>query len=104
MQGGTIFHFVTDGIEVALERAVNAADGKDVRVGGGAATIQQFLRAGLIDELHLVLVPILLGSGERLFDHLDGGPAGYACVEHVGSTSVTHVRLARTAPPPTPRT
>src|SRR5216683_481633 len=61
MQGGTTFHFVDDGIEAALERAFNAADGNDVRVGGGAATVQQYLRAGLIDEMHLVIVPILLG-------------------------------------------
>jgi dihydrofolate reductase len=66
MQGGTVFHFVDDGIEAALERALDAADGSDVRLGGGAATIQQFLRAGLIDEMHVAIVPILLGSGERL--------------------------------------
>jgi len=95
MQGGTTFHFVADGIEAALEGAFNAADGDDVRVGGGAATIQQYLRAGLIDEMHLAIVPILLGSGERLFDHLDGGPEGYECVEFVGSPSVAHVRLSR---------
>ena len=77
---------------MALERALNAADGADVRVGGGAATIQQYLRAGLIDEMHLAIVPILLGSGERLFDHLDGGPDGYECVELVSSPSVAHVR------------
>src|SRR5689334_1161812 len=65
MEGGTTFHFVSDGIESALRQAFAAADGKDVRLGGGAATIQQFLRAGLIDELHLVIVPILLGRGER---------------------------------------
>jgi dihydrofolate reductase len=97
MQGGTTFHFVTDGIAAALERARDAAAGNDVRLGGGAATIQQYLRAGLIDELHLAIVPILLGSGERLFDHLDGGPVGYECVELVSSPAVTHVRLARSA-------
>jgi dihydrofolate reductase len=95
MRGGTTFHFVNDGIEAALERAFDAAGGDDVGLGGGAATIQQFLRAGLIDELHLVIVPILLGTGERLFDNLDGGPDGYECVEQVSSPSVTHVRLAR---------
>lgn len=83
MQGGTTFHFVDDGIESALAQAREAAGGGDVRLGGGAATIQQYLRADLIDELHLVIVPILLGSGERLFYHLDGGPAGYECVEFV---------------------
>jgi dihydrofolate reductase len=95
MQGGTTFHFVDDGIEAALERAFNAANGDDVRVGGGAATVQQYLRAGLIDEMHVVIVPILIGSGERLFDHLDDGPDGYECVEFVSSPSVAHVRFSR---------
>ena len=93
MAGGTTFHFVDEGIEAALERALVAADGKDVRIGGGAATIQQYLKAGLIDDLHIAIVPILLGSGERLFDHLDGGPEGYECIELVSSPSVAHVRL-----------
>ena len=95
MQGGTTFHFVDDGIEAALERAFNAAGGDDVRVGGGAATIQQYLRAGLIDDMHLVIVPILLGRGERLFDHLNGGPDGYECVEFASSPSVAHVGFSR---------
>jgi dihydrofolate reductase len=95
MQGGTTFHFVDDGIEAALARAVDAAGGDDVRLGGGAATVQQYLAAGLIDELHVAIVPILLGRGERLFDNLDGGPDGYECVELVSSPSVTHVRLSR---------
>lgn len=73
-----------------------AADGSDVRLGGGAATIQQYLRAGLIDEMHVAIVPILLGGGERLFDHLDGGPEGYECTQLVSSPAVTHVRLTRT--------
>jgi len=81
---------------MALERALNAADGADVRVGGGAATIQQYLRAGLIDEMHLAFVPILLGSGERLFDHFNGAAAGYECVEFRSSRSAAHVRLSRT--------
>jgi dihydrofolate reductase len=96
MQGGTTFHFVDDGIEAALERGLDAADGNDVRVGGGAATIQQYLRAGLIDDLHLVIVPILLGGGERLFDHLDDGAVGYECVEFVSSPTVAHARFSRT--------
>jgi dihydrofolate reductase len=96
MEGGTTFHFVDDGITAALDRALDAADGNDVRVGGGAATIQQYLREGLIDEVHLAIVPILLGGGERLFDHLDGGPDGYRCVEFVSSPSVAHVRFSRT--------
>jgi len=95
MRGGTTFHFVTDGIESALEQAFDAAKGADVRLGGGAATIQQYLKARLIDEMHLAIVPVLLGSGERLFDHLDGGPAGYRCVDLVSSPAVAHVRLIR---------
>jgi dihydrofolate reductase len=91
------FHFVTDGIEAALEQALEAADGKDVRLGGGAATIQQYLRAGLIDELHLAIAPILLGSGERLFDNLEGGRTGYECAELVSSPAAAQVRLVRTA-------
>jgi dihydrofolate reductase len=101
MQGGTIFHFVDDGIEAALERAVEAAAGQDVLIGGGPSTIQQYLHAGLIDELHLVIVPLLLGSGERLFNDLDGSPDRYECVQLVSSPSVVHVRLARTASQPT---
>jgi dihydrofolate reductase len=95
MEGGTTFHFVDDGIEAALERALEAADGADVRIGGGPSTIQQYLGAGLIDDLHVAVVPILLGGGERLFDNLDGGPEGYECVELVSSPSVVHVRLSR---------
>jgi dihydrofolate reductase len=98
MQGGTTFHFVADGIEAALAKAFEAAKGKDVRIGGGPSTIQQYLRAGLIDELHVAVVPILLGRGERLFEHLDAGWAGYECVEFVSSPAVAHVRLARTPP------
>jgi dihydrofolate reductase len=80
MEGGTTFHFVTDGIEAPLERAAEAAGGKDVSLGGGAETVQQYLRAGLIDELEIHVVPVLLGGGARLFENLDGGPAGYECV------------------------
>jgi len=97
MKGGTTFHFVADGIEAALERALAAADGKDVKIGGGASTVQQYLRAGLIDELHLAVAPVLLGSGERLFDNLDGAAARYESVELVSSRSAVHVHLARTA-------
>jgi dihydrofolate reductase len=95
MEGGTTFHFVTDGIEAALARAFESAAGADVRLGGGASAVQQYLRAGLIDDLHVVVVPVLLGGGERLFDHLDGGPAGYECVQFVASESVAHVRFAK---------
>jgi dihydrofolate reductase len=95
MQGGTTFNFVSDGIEAALKRAFEAANGRDVRLGGGASTIQQYLRARLVDEMHLAIVPVLLGRGERLFDNLEGGPAGYECVEFGSSDSVVHVRFIR---------
>jgi dihydrofolate reductase len=98
MQGATTFHFVDGGIEVALERAFDAANGDDVRLGGGPDTIQQYLRAGLVDEMHVVIVPILLRRGEKLFDHLDGGPEGYECVEFINSPAVGHARFSRTAP------
>ncbi len=95
MQGGTTFYFVDTGIEAALSAAVEAAGDRDVLVGGGADTIRQYLRASLIDELHLAMVPVLLGSGERLFDDLGARASDYRCVEHVCSPAVTHVRLAR---------
>ncbi|MGH9258296.1 MAG: dihydrofolate reductase family protein [Acidimicrobiales bacterium] len=95
MEGGTTFHLVDEGNEAALDRAFDAADGLDVRLGGGVATIQQYMRAGLLDELHVAIVPVLLGSGERLFDNLDGGEQGYECVELVGSSAVAHARVAR---------
>jgi dihydrofolate reductase len=98
MQGGTTFHFVDGGVEVALERALGAANGDDVRLGGGPDTIQHYLRAGLVDEMHVVIVPILLRRGEKLFDHLDGGPEGYECVEFISSPAVGHVRFARVGP------
>jgi dihydrofolate reductase len=93
MLGGTTFHFVTDGIEAALARAYDAAGGRDVRLGGGAATIRQYLRAGLVDELHVAVVPVLLGDGERLFE--DALP-GYERTEFAASPSVAHVRFSRT--------
>ena len=95
MQGGTTFHFVTDGIEAALRRAKAAAKDKDVRVGGGVATIRAFLQAGLVDELHLAQSPVLLGSGESLFTGLDLPSLGYHCVERVPSSKTTHIVLAR---------
>ena len=95
MHGGTTFHFVTDGIESALAQAFSAAGGADVRLGGGAATVQEYLAAGLLDELHLAMVPILLGDGERLFENLDGGPHGYLVAEVAPSSRVTHVRVVR---------
>jgi dihydrofolate reductase len=96
MQGGTTFHFVDQGIEAALEQAFAAAGGQDVRIGGGAATVQQYLRAGLVDAMHLVISPVLLRGGERLFDDPSGLPAGYEVTELVGSRTVAHVRLGRT--------
>ncbi len=95
MEGGTTFHFVTGGIHEALERARGAADGMDVRIGGGASTIQQFLRAGLIDELHVAISPVLLGGGERLFAGIDARALGYECVEFVASERASHVVLRR---------
>jgi len=95
MEGGTTFHFVTGGMEDALEQARSAAKGRDVRIGGGAQTIRQYLQAGLIDEMHLVISPVLLGGGERLFDGLDLRAQGYHCVEFVASEKATHVVLRR---------
>lgn len=95
MRGGTTFHFVDGGIDAALQLATEAADGGDVLVGGGADTIRQYLAAGLIDDMHLVLVPVLLGAGERLFEDIDLGIGTYECVEHVCSSAVTHVRFVR---------
>jgi dihydrofolate reductase len=95
MEGGTTFHFMTKGIHDALERARDAANGLDVRLGGGVATIRQYLRAGLIDEVHLAIVPILLGSGESLLAGIDLSSLGYRCVEHVASERVTHVVMKK---------
>ncbi len=95
MEGGTTFHFVTDGIDAALKRATAAADGKDVRLGGGVATIRQYLRAGLIDEMHLAISPVLLGSGEHLFAGIDVPKLGHGCTEHVPTANATHVVLMR---------
>jgi len=95
MEGGTTFHFVTEGIHAALARATVAAGSKDVRVGGGAATIREYLVAGLLDELHLVISPVLLGTGEHLFAGIDAAKLGYEVVEKAGTESATHVVLAR---------
>jgi len=95
MAGGTTFHFVTDGIEAALKRAFEAADGKDVRLGGGVATIRDYLRAGLIDEMHLAIAPVLLGAGEHLLGGIDLTRLGFECTEHVPTASATHVVLTR---------
>ncbi len=95
MEGGTTFHFVTEGIHEALDRAQKAADGKDVRIGGGPDTIRQYLRAGLIDELHIAISPVILGSGERLFEEINLKEIGYDCVEFVGTEKATHVVLQK---------
>jgi dihydrofolate reductase len=95
MEGGTTFHFVTDGIHAALNRAKEAAQGKDVRLGGGVATIRQYLGVGLIDELHLAIGPVLLGRGEPLFAGIDAARLGYKCTEHVSTKDATHVVLTR---------
>jgi dihydrofolate reductase len=95
MEGGTTFHFTDEPIETVLQRAFEAAAGKDVRVGGGPATVQQYLRAGLIDELHLATVPILVGRGERLLDNLGDGIDGYQVAELVSSPAATHARVIR---------
>ena len=96
MQGGTEFHFVTDGIHAALDRARAAAGDRDVRLGGGVATVRQYLQAGLVDELHLAVRPVLLGSGEHLLGGLDLRALGYECTESVAGERATHVVLRRT--------
>ena len=95
MEGGTTFHFVTDGILEALNRARDAAHDGDVRLGGGVATIRQYLLAGLVDELHIALVPVLLGSGEHLFRDIDMPALGYRCAEQVSSPNATHLVLRK---------
>ena len=95
MQGGTTFHFVTGGIHEALERARDAAKGQDVRVGGGVATIRQYLQAGLIDEMHLAISPTLLGRGEALLAGIDLTAQGFRCTEHVGTPKAQHVVLTK---------
>lgn len=95
MAGGTTFYFVNDGIEKVLERAFAAAKGLDVRLGGGVATIRQYLRAGLIDEMHVAISPVLLGEGESLFADIDLLSLGYTCIENVETEHAMHVVLER---------
>jgi dihydrofolate reductase len=95
MKGGTVFHFVTGGIHEALKLAREAAKGKDVRVGGGVATVRQYLQAGLIDEMHLAVSPTVLGSGEALFAGIDLKQLGFRCTEKVGTPNALHVVLAK---------
>ena len=94
MAGGTTFHFVTGGIREALADATAAAGSKDVRVGGGVATVRQYLTAGLVDEMHLAIAPVLLGSGEHLLAGIDLVKLGFTCVEHVPGAAATHIVLA----------
>ena len=95
MKGGTIFHFVTEGIDVALERVKDAARGKDVTLGGGANVAQQCLKAEVIDEMNIHIVPVLLGDGARLFNHTDGQQKAFECVRIVSSPTVSHYRYRK---------
>ena len=95
MEGGTVFHFVTDGIEAALERARAAAGGKDIRLGGGVSAIRQYLQAGLIDHLHLAVEPMLLGAGEHLMTGLDLPALGYRCTESVAGEKAVHYIIGK---------
>ncbi|WP_296070922.1 dihydrofolate reductase family protein [uncultured Agrobacterium sp.] len=91
MKGGTVFHFVTEDIQVTLDRALTAANGKDVRIGGGVSTIRQYMAAGLVDELHLALAPVFLGRGESLFEGMDWASLGYRCTGTVAGEGATHL-------------
>ena len=98
MAGGTVFHFVTDGIHSALAQAKAAAEDQDVRIGGGVATIRSYLMAGLVDEMHVAIAPALLGTGEALFAGIDLVRLGFRCSEHVGTPDATHIVLTKDAP------
>jgi len=98
MEGGTVFHFVTEGLQAAVDRAGEAANGRDVRLGGGASTIRQALRAGLVDEMHLAVAPVALGKGEPLLAGIDLPALGYHRIQHAGSPNAQHVVLARRKP------
>jgi dihydrofolate reductase len=95
MEGGTVFHFVTDGIHAALEKAAEAAGDQDIRLGGGVSAIRQYVEAGLVDEMHVAIAPVLLGSGEALFADLDLPALGYECAEHVPTAGATHIIIAK---------
>ena len=99
MEGGTTFHFVTDGIHAALARARAAAQGRDVRVGGGVAVVRQYLQAGLVDEMHLAITPAVLGAGEALLAAIDLRQLGFEPTRHVGTASAMHVVLTKAARP-----
>jgi dihydrofolate reductase len=95
MEGGTTFHFVTEGVQVALAKARSAARGKDVRPGGGVSTIRQYLQARLFDEMHVAISPVMLGKGEHLLGGIDSVALGYVCTKHVTSPNATHFVLTR---------
>ena len=95
MSGGTEFRFVTDGIESALKQAKAAAGNRNVRLGGGVSTVRQYLQAGLIDELHFAMRPVLLGAGENLFKDIDARALGYECTERLVGERATHVFLSK---------
>ncbi len=98
MEGGTVFHFVTDGPEAALARAKQVTGAKDIRIGGGASVVRQYLQAGLIDEVRLAISPVLIGAGENLFAGLNQPDIGYAVVESVAGANATHVTIKRRSP------
>ena len=95
MQGGTTFHFVTDGLDSALQQAKDAANGKDIRIGGGVSVIRQYLIAGQIDEMHLALSPVLMGEGENLFSGINLYQLGFTKVRAVPGENATHVLIHR---------
>ena len=95
MKSRTTFYFVTNGIDAALKRAVEEADGKDIRLGGGVATVRKHLKAGLVDEIHLAITPTLLGAGEHLLSGIDLARMGYHCVEYAPSARAAHVVLRK---------
>jgi dihydrofolate reductase len=97
MKGGTVFHFVTDGIRAALEQAKAAAGTGNVRIGGGASTVRQYLQAGLIDEMHLALRPVFMGAGEPLWQGLDMKALGYECAEVIPGERATHLIVRKRA-------
>ncbi|MCB1463188.1 MAG: dihydrofolate reductase family protein [Nitratireductor sp.] len=95
MEGGTVFHFVTDGIEAALEQAKAAAGDKNVKIGGGVSTVRQYLQAGVVDEMHLAISPVVFGQGEALFAGIDLPALGFSVTEHAATDAATHIVLAR---------
>ena len=95
MEGGTVFHFVTEGIEAALEKAKAAAGGKNVKIGGGVSTVRQYLQAGLIDELHFAIAPVVLGRGEAMLADIDLPALGFTVTEHAATDHATHIILRK---------